>query len=90
MRVPIPVPTGVLLCDYKLVFGLVKIWIENLKIFKIPSVSAHRTVRCAPDTALCTVRCTSRARADPLSVVRYPVVHRIATMRCPVCTGHAL
>jgi hypothetical protein len=25
MRVPIPVPTGVLLCDYKLGFGLVKI-----------------------------------------------------------------
>jgi hypothetical protein len=24
MRVPIPVPTGVLLCDYKLGFGLVK------------------------------------------------------------------
>jgi hypothetical protein len=41
-----------------------------LKIFKIPSVSAHRTVRCALDTALCTVRCTGRARADPLSAVR--------------------
>jgi hypothetical protein len=25
MRVPIPVPIGVLLCDYKLGFGLVKI-----------------------------------------------------------------
>jgi hypothetical protein len=24
MRVPIPVPTGVLLCDYKLGFGLVE------------------------------------------------------------------
>jgi hypothetical protein len=35
-----------------------------LKNFKIPSVWAHQTVRCAPDTALCTVRCSSRARKN--------------------------
>jgi hypothetical protein len=86
MRVPIHVPTGVLLCDYKLGFGLVKNEIENLKILKIPSVWPHRTVRCAPDTALCTVRCTGRARADPLSAMHCPMVNRTATVCCSMCT----
>jgi hypothetical protein len=81
MRVPIPVPTGVLLCDYKLGFGLVENEIENLKNFKIPSVSAHRTVRCAPDTALCTVWCTGRAHRSSFSYVLFGGVC------CPVCTG---
>jgi superfamily I DNA and RNA helicase len=35
VRVPIPVPPSVLLCAYKLGFGLVQ---NFLKIFKIPSV----------------------------------------------------
>jgi hypothetical protein len=90
MRVSIPVPTSVLLCDYKLGFGLVVNQIENLKNFKIPSVWGHRTVRCAPDTALCTVRCTgSRTRRSHFPV-RCPVGHQTATVRCPVCTGQAL
>jgi hypothetical protein len=63
VRVPIPVPTGVLLCAYKLEFGLVQNYQEN---FKIHSVWAQRTVRCAPDTALCNVRCTGWERADPV------------------------
>jgi hypothetical protein len=53
MRVPIPIPTA-----YKLGFDLVKNQIENLKNFKNPSIWAHRTVRCAPDTTPCTVRYT--------------------------------
>jgi hypothetical protein len=63
VRVPIPVPTGVILCAYKLGFGLVQNFLEN---FKIPSVWAHRTVRCAPDTAMCNVRCTGWAHIDLL------------------------
>jgi hypothetical protein len=49
VRVPILVPAGVLLCAYKLGFGLVQNFLEK---FKIPSVWAHRTVQCAP-----TLRC---------------------------------
>jgi hypothetical protein len=49
VRVPIPVPTCVLLCAYKLGFGLVQNFLEK---FKIPSFWAHRKVRCAPDSAL--------------------------------------
>jgi hypothetical protein len=44
VRVPIPVPTGILLCAYKLGFGLVQNFLEN---FKIPSVWAHRTLHYA-------------------------------------------
>jgi hypothetical protein len=63
VRVPIPVPTGVLLCAYILGFGVVQNFLEK---FKIPFAWAHRTVRCAPNTALCNVRCTGWARADLL------------------------
>jgi hypothetical protein len=90
MRVPIPVPTGVLLCAYKVGFGLVQNKIEISKFSKTPSVWAHRTVRCASDTALCTVRCTGWRAQIPFSALRCPVVHRTATVRCPVCTGKAL
>jgi hypothetical protein len=50
MRVPISVPTGVLLCAYKLGFGLVQNFLEN---FKIPlsrltgQSDVHRTLHCA-------------------------------------------
>jgi hypothetical protein len=55
-----------------------------LKNFKIPSVWAHRTVRCAPDTALCTVRCTGRARAELLflCVVRWFTEQLLCAIRC--------
>jgi hypothetical protein len=92
VRVPIPVPTGVLLCAYKLGFGLVQNSIEN---FKIPSVWAHRTVRYAPDTALCNVGCTGWAHAvcscaamsggSPDSYCALSGVHRTGTVDCPVC-----
>jgi hypothetical protein len=49
VRVLISIPTGVLLCAYKLGFGFVQNFLEK---FKISSVWAHWTVRCAPDTAL--------------------------------------
>jgi hypothetical protein len=35
---------------------------------KIPPVWAHRTVRCAPDTALCNVRCSGLALGGYASV----------------------
>jgi hypothetical protein len=81
VRVPISFPTGVLLCAYKLWFGLVQNYIEK---FKIPSVWAHRTVRCAPDTALCNVWYTGWARADPLlhSVVRWFIEQLLCVVRC--------
>jgi hypothetical protein len=52
MRVPIPVPTSVILCDYKLGFGLVENWIEKFKKF--------RTSLClgSPDSPVCTRHCT--------------------------------
>jgi hypothetical protein len=86
VRVPIHVPTSVLLCAYKLGFGVVQIVLEN---FINPSIWAHKTVRCASDTALCNVRCTGWVRRS-LSVLPCPVVHRTATVRCPVCTGQTL
>jgi hypothetical protein len=61
VRVPIHVPTGVLLYAYKLGIVLVQNFLEK---FKIPSVWAHRIVWCARGTALCNVRCTSWAPMD--------------------------
>jgi hypothetical protein len=44
VRVPIPISTGVLLCAYKLGFGLVDNFLEKSKI---PSVWAHRALHYA-------------------------------------------
>jgi hypothetical protein len=60
VRVPIFVPIGVILCAYKLGFGLVR---NPEKVFKfflcLDTLVAHRTVLCAPENALCTVRCST-------------------------------
>jgi hypothetical protein len=80
VRVPIPIPTGVLLCAYKLGFGLVQNFLEK---FKIPSLWAHRT-----STVQCLVHRMGARRSA--SVMFCPVVHRTATMRCPMCTRQAL
>jgi hypothetical protein len=79
VRVPITVPTSVLLCAYKLGFGLVQNFLEN---FKIPSVWAHWTVRCAPNTALCNVRCIGSACADLL--LCYPIRWFTGQLLCDV------
>jgi hypothetical protein len=81
VRVPIPVPTSVLLCAYRLGFGLVQNFLEN---FKIPSVWAHRTVRCAPDTALCNVWCTGWAHTDLLLCcpIRWFTGQLLCAVRC--------
>jgi hypothetical protein len=81
VRLPILIPTGVLLCAYKLGFGLVQNLLEN---FKIPSVWAHQTVRCAPDTALCNVRCTGSACTDLLLCcpVRWFTGQLLCAVRC--------
>src|SRR5688572_23653856 len=90
MRVPIPVPTSVILCDYKLGFGLVRSYIEKFKIFQTPLCLG------SPDSPVCTGHCTVQCpvhrqpRAKSNFPVRCPVVHRTATVRCPVCTGQAL
>jgi hypothetical protein len=73
MRVPIPVPIGVLLCDYKLGFGLVENEIENFKKNQnslylgssdSPVCTGHCTVHCPVHQMraqnsffLCAVRC---------------------------------
>jgi hypothetical protein len=84
MRVPIPVPTGVLLCAYKLGFNLVKKLDRKFETFQ------KTLCLGSPDTAVCTVWCTGWHAKIPFSSVRCPVVHRTATMRCPVCTRQAL
>jgi hypothetical protein len=84
MRVPIPVPTSVILCDYKLGFGLVGSQIEKFKIFQSSLCLG------SPDTALCNVRCTDSRALKIFFPVCCPVVHRTATVRCPVCTGQTL
>jgi hypothetical protein len=80
MMVSITVPTGVLLCAYKLGFGLVKKLDRKFEKFQKP-LCLHCTVQC-PVHRL--------SRADLLFSVRCPMVHRTATVRCPVCTGQAL
>jgi hypothetical protein len=52
MRVPIPVPTSVILCDYKLGFGLVGNKIEKFKIFQSSFCLG------SPDSPVCTGHCT--------------------------------
>jgi hypothetical protein len=76
MKVPIPVPTGVLLGAYKLGFGLVKKLDRKFEKFQKPLCLG------SPDSPVCighrTVHCPVHrlARADIFSSVR-----------CPVCTG---
>jgi hypothetical protein len=55
-----------------------------LKNSKKPSVWAHRTVRYAPDTALCTVRCTGwRAQISfSLCVVQWFTRQLLCAVRC--------
>jgi hypothetical protein len=57
---------------------------KNSKISNLPSVWAHRTVRCAPDTALCTVQCIGRARSKSifLCAVRWFTGQLLCAVRC--------
>ena len=95
MRVPIPVPTSVILCDYKLGFGLVGSSIEKFKIFQTPLCLG------SPDSPVCTGHCTvqcpvhrqPRAQTpffcalsggSPDSYCALSGVHRTGTVDCPV------
>jgi hypothetical protein len=91
MRVPIPVPTGVLLCDYKLGFGLVKSLGRKISKFQNPLCLG------SPDSPVCTGHCTvHRPRASrssfpcalssgsPFSYYVLSDVHRTGTVDCPV------
>jgi hypothetical protein len=76
VRVPIPVPTSVLLCAYKLGFGLVQNFLENFNLplcLSSPDSPVHRHGACIPP-----------------SVLPCLVVHRTTTVRYPVCTGQAM
>jgi hypothetical protein len=95
MRVPIPVPTSVILCDYKLGFGLVGNYIEKFKIFQSSLCLG------SPDSPVCTGHCTVQCpvhrlpRAEssfscalsggsPDSYCALSGVHRTGTVDCPV------
>jgi hypothetical protein len=78
MRVPIPVPTSVILCDYKLGFGLVKSYIEKFKIFQTPLCLG------SPDSSVCTGHCTVQCP------VHRQLRAKIHFPCAPVCTGQAL
>jgi hypothetical protein len=95
MRVPIPVPTSVILCDYKLGFGLVGSSIEKFKIFQTPLCLG------SPDSPVCTGHCTvqcpvhrqPRAQTpffcalsggSPDSYCAMSGVHRTGTVDCSV------
>jgi hypothetical protein len=52
MRVPIPIPTSVILCDYKLGFGLFGNYIEKFKILQSSLYLG------SPDSPVCTGHCT--------------------------------
>jgi hypothetical protein len=86
VRVPIPIPIGVLLCAYKLGFGLVQNFLEN---FKIPSVWAHRTLHCAmsgaPDGHAQISFCAALSGGSPDSYCALSSVHRTCNVDCPVC-----
>jgi hypothetical protein len=81
VRVPILVSAGVLLCAYKLGFGLVQNFLENSKfpLFGLTgqfSVHRHYAVQCPVH------RLGTHGSATMLPC---PVVHRTVTMRCLVC-----
>jgi hypothetical protein len=95
MRVPIPVPTSVILCDHKLGFGLVGSYIEKFKIFQTPLCLG------SPDSPVCTGHCTVQclvhrqprainpfscalSGGSPDSYCALSGVHRTCTVDCPV------
>jgi hypothetical protein len=95
MRVPIPVPTSVILCVYKLGFGLVGNLIENFKKFKFSLCLG------SPDSPVCTGNCTVQCPVHRLPRAKTPFscalsggspdsycalsgVHRTGTVDCPV------
>jgi hypothetical protein len=84
MRVPIPVPTSVILCDYKLGFGLVGNSIEKFKIFQSSLCLG------SPDSPVCTEHCTVQCPVHRLPRAGTPFfyalfgVHRTGTVDCPV------
>jgi hypothetical protein len=86
VRVPISVPTGVLLCAYKLGFGLVQNFLEK---FKIHSVWAYRTLHYAMSGALaghawiCHYAALFGGSLDHDCALSG--VHRTGNVHCPVC-----
>jgi hypothetical protein len=82
VRVPIPILAGVLLCAYKLGFGLVQNFLEKIQ---------KSLCLGSPDSAVCTGHCAMQCSAQWLGVrgsaTMLPclVVHRTMTVRCPVC-----
>jgi hypothetical protein len=90
MRVPIPVPTNVILCDYKLGFGLVGSKIEKFKIFQTPLCLG------SPDSLVCTGHCTVQCPVHRQPRAKNPFscalsgVHRTGTVDCPVRPYHVL
>jgi hypothetical protein len=95
MRVPIHVPTSVILCVYKLGFGLVGNYIEKFKNFKSSLClgSPDSPVRIGHCTVQCPVHRHPRAQipfscalsgGSPDSYCALSGVHRTGTIDCPV------
>jgi hypothetical protein len=87
MRVPIPVPTGVLLCAYKLGYGLVQNFLE--KIQNSLCLGSTDYLVC---TGHCTVQCPVHRLGARGSATVQPcsVVHRTVSVCCLVCIGQTL
>jgi hypothetical protein len=75
VRVPIPVPTSVLLCAYKLGFGLVQNLLENFNSLCLGSL----------DSSVCTRHFTVQCLVHRLGTCRSPSV-----MPYQVCIRQAL
>jgi hypothetical protein len=81
VRVPIPVPTSILLCAYKLGFGLVQ---NFLKKSKFP-LSGLTGLSGAPVGHTYIYYCAALSSGSPDSHCALSGVHQTDTVDCPVC-----
>jgi hypothetical protein len=82
VRVPIPVPICVLLCSYKLGFGLVQKFLQKYQVALSPGSSGSPVC-----TRHCTLQCSVH-RLGLAGICHCAVlsgVHRTVIVRCPVC-----
>jgi hypothetical protein len=82
VRVPIPIPIGVLLCAYKLGFGLAQTFLEKFQ---------NALYLGSLDSLVCTGHCTVQCPVHWLGLgwicyfAALSSVHRTVTVHCPVC-----
>jgi hypothetical protein len=90
--VPVPVPTGVLLCAYKLGFGLVQNLLENFKfpLFGLTGQSGvhqtlHYALSGAPAGRAQIPFCTALCGGSPDIYCVLSGVHQTCIVNCLVC-----